>query len=131
MKFSNLFYSTYWFKQPVIAVRNVYYFWLVSLIVLAGVGLGCLIAEKFVKNGVNKKILDKFGDLFSSMGIAGLVLFFFRQQSVPLLGYRVWFLAWGVVFVIWLGVILKYVILRVPKVKAEQAEKARIEKYLP
>ena len=131
MKFSNLFYSTYWFSQPVIASRNVYLFWLVSLIVLSGTGFACLIAEKFTQKGINKKILDKFGDLFTSMGISGLILFFFRQQSVPLLGYRFWFLGWAIIFVIWLALILKYLILRVPEVRVEQAEKARKEKYLP
>ena len=131
MKFTNLFYSSYWFSQPVIATRNVYLFWLISLIVLTGAGLGCLIAEKFTEKGVNKKIFNKFGDLFSSLGIAGLILFFFRQQSVPLLGNRIWFLVWGIVFLVWLGVVLKYIFLRVPQVRIEQEKKAKLEKYLP
>ena len=131
MSFSNLFYSTYWLKQPVIAINKVYYIWLVVLLVLTGTGLVCLIAERFTEKGINKKILDKFGDLSSSMGIAGLIFFFFRQQSVPLLGYRIWFLLWAIVFVAWLGSILKYLFMRVPEVRAEQAEKARKEKYLP
>lgn len=131
MSFANLFYSSYWLKQPVIASRSIYYIWLGGLLVLVAAGLASLISERFIQSSVNKKILSKFGDLLSSMGIAGLILFFFRQQSVPLLGLRFWFLFWVVIFAIWLAKILKYIILRVPEIKIEQTEKARKEKYLP
>jgi phosphotransferase system glucose/maltose/N-acetylglucosamine-specific IIC component len=131
MRLANLFYSTYWFKQPVVATKSAYFIWLIGLLAVFAVGLGALIASSAAKSNLNKTILRKFGDLFSNMGIAGLLLFFCRQQSIPLFGLRIWFLVWGIVFAIWLGFVLKYLFKRVPAIKLEQEEKARKEKYLP
>jgi hypothetical protein len=104
---------------------------LIGLLVIAGAGLGALIAAAFAKSNLNKTILKKVGDLFSYLGIIGLVFFFFRQQSIPVFGLRIWFLFWAIAFASWFAVIMKYVLKRVPEIKAEQAEKARKEKYLP
>lgn len=131
MKFTNLFYSSYWLNQPVIATKSVYFVWLIGLLVVFAGGLAALIAASFTKTNLNKTILKKFGDLFTNMGIAGLFFFFCRQQSVPLFGLRIWFLIWAVVFAVWLGFVLKYLLKRVPAIKTEQEEKAKKEKYLP
>jgi hypothetical protein len=131
MKFTNLFNSSYWLNQPVIATKSVYFIWLIGLLAVFAIGLGSLIFSSVAKSNLNKTILKKFGDLFSDMGIAGLFFFFCRQQSIPLFGLRIWFLIWLIVFVIWLGFVLKYLLKRVPAIKLEQEEKARKEKYLP
>ena len=131
MNFSNLFHASYWFKLPVIATKSVYWVWLVGLLVIAAAGLGLLIAGAISKTTINKNLFKKFGDLFSTMGIVGLIFFAFRQQSIPLFGLRIWFLMLLVVGVIWLAVVMKYLLKRVPEIKAQQEAKARKEKYLP
>ncbi len=131
MSLKNLFYFSYWFKVPVIATGFV--FWMMLAVMLGLIVLG--IAVVVARNVFEKKSLGNFSRKISSfgvsMGLTGLVLFFFRQQSAPVLGWRIWFLIWGAAFVIWVAMILRYFFKRVPQIKAENAERRQKEKYLP
>ena len=131
MNFKNLFYSTYWFKQPVIATRGVYYAMLGVLLGMFVIGvLGRYLSSK-TEDTIKKKLLFSSGEMFAWLGSAGLILFFFRQQSVPLLGWRIWFLFWAIILAAWSAKILRYALKRAPAIKSEQAEKAILKKYLP
>jgi hypothetical protein len=131
MSIRNLLYLSYWFKQPVIATRSVYLVWLFGLLVMVAVGIACYVWRRYAATKILNGVLEKIGNLASTMGITGLVFFFFRQQSVPFLGWRFWFLLWGIIVIAWAGRIIKYIVKRVPEIKAEQEAKARKEKYLP
>jgi hypothetical protein len=69
--------------------------------------------------------------LFEGTGIAGLVYLFFGWQGVALLGARFWLLLIGLVFVIWLGFILRYIYVDMPKRRAEIDSKRKYQKYIP
>ncbi|MEK7625459.1 MAG: hypothetical protein AAB467_03875 [Patescibacteria group bacterium] len=131
MSITNLFYYTYWFKVPVIATGFVYWTMLLILIGLLALGLAASLARKSFEEKSFGKLAQKINNLGVGMGLSGLVLFFFRQQSAPVLGWRIWFLVWGVSLIIWLAMIIRYYVKRVPAIKAEQSARHEKEKYLP
>lgn len=65
------------------------------------------------------------------MAPIGFLLTWFAYEQVQFFGARFWLLAWALAFLIWLGFIIKYVMVVVPEQAADFAERARIEKYLP
>ena len=131
MSLKNLFYYTYWFKVPVIATRSVFWVMLSVLLGLLALGLVAIGARGYLEKKGLGNFSRKVSSFGISMGISGLVLFFFRQQSAPVLGWRIWFLVWGVSLIIWAAVILQYYFKRVPAIKAEQSARQEKEKYLP
>lgn len=131
MSIRNFFYSSYWFSQPVIANRWVFWVWLLMLLAILAGGVAALIVKKSTEEKVMARIWQRVGNLGISMGLAGLLFFFFRQQSAYFLGWRFWFLGWAIVLAAWGASILKYYLKRVPEIRVEQAARLQKEKYLP
>jgi hypothetical protein len=59
-----------------------------------------------------------------SLGIAGLVLTFFRYQGAPLFGMRIWYFVWLVTALIWGAQIAWYRFKELPKLLAQHHEAA-------
>lgn len=131
MKLTNLLYWSYWFTQPNLAARGVEKTYLIILfgITLIG-GVFLFLKQKQVEKAI-ANLYGRYGNWGVTMGLTGLVLFFFRQQHVFFLGWRIWFLIWLAVLVVWLLPIVRYHVRRVPEIR--QLNKARLakEKYLP
>lgn len=122
---------SYWFQQPFIARGTVVWIWVI--IFLAAIFGGLIL--KFVQQQLSEKYIKKMVNSFSNVGLTsgllGLLWLFFRQEQVPFLAWRFWllFLVVYALFVIIKN--LKFVITRLPEIRAEHAERAQKEKYLP
>ncbi len=109
---------------------------LILLVAIFGVMVALSIALRII---ASKKKGDmywakggaKFAGLFQWTGVIGLILVWLGEEQIYFFGARFWFLVLGLVFLIWLAAVLKYVLKTIPKRAAEFAERARIEKYLP
>ena len=77
------------------------------------------------------KAAPKLASLFGWMGAFGLIHVWVAYEQIYLIGARFWLLLWAGAFLIWLGLILKYILVNIPDEAAEFAEKKRIEKYIP
>ncbi len=66
-----------------------------------------------------------------SMGIAGLVIFFFAFERLPFLSMRIWFVAWLIGAIVWVVFIVKYFIKTVPQEKRKIKDKENLQKYIP
>ena len=62
---------------------------------------------------------------------SGLFFVFLRQVETPYLAMRFLFLVWLITALVWFGFIIKYWIVKVPKIKEEKTKQAEIKKYLP
>ena len=78
-----------------------------------------------------KKTWFKFYSWSLSFGLVGLLLTFLKEERIAYLGMRVWLVLWVLACLIWLGFILKFVLLEIPKMKEEKRKQAEIKKYLP
>lgn len=66
-----------------------------------------------------------------TMGIAGMAIYFFTHEQVPLLSMRIWFLVWLIGAVVWAVFIIRFFLKKVPQEKAKIKEKEEMKKYLP
>ena len=67
----------------------------------------------------------------TSMGVWGVVLFFFSFENIYLFGARFWYPVWGIVFLVWSYRIVKYVREEVPEMRELDQERKARNKYLP
>lgn len=73
----------------------------------------------------------KFFGLLLFIGISGLVMVFFRWQSIPYIGSRFALLVVALISLVWLLQILIYRFVSLPKQFRLKLEKEKLKKYLP
>lgn len=107
--------------------------WIWVIIFLAAIFGGLIL--KFVQQQLSEKYKKKMANSFSNVGLTsgllGLLWLFLRQEQVPFLAWRFWllFLVAYALYVVIKN--LKFIITRLPEIRAEHADKALKEKYLP
>ncbi|MCX6781962.1 MAG: hypothetical protein NTW66_02495 [Candidatus Magasanikbacteria bacterium] len=131
MNIMNILGWSYWFQQPYIARGTTMWIWVI--IFLAAIFGGLIL--KFVQQQLSEKYKKKMANSFSNVGLTsgllGLLWLFLRQEQVPFLAWRFWllFLVAYALYVVIKN--LKFIITRLPEIRAEHADKALKEKYLP
>lgn len=78
-----------------------------------------------------REIGQRLSFFLTSMGIIGVILFFFSYENIHLFGSRFWYPVWMIAFFAWGYMIFRYIREEVPEMrKRDHARKAR-NKYLP
>jgi hypothetical protein len=90
-----------------------------------------IMSKKHAGYPPTRKIFEKFYYFLASMGFSGLLLVFFRVVNAYFIGAPFWILFWLVVLLVWLYFILRYIFVKMPKLKEEIEMKRELEKYLP
>jgi hypothetical protein len=65
------------------------------------------------------------------MGIIGGILVFFRQIGLPFVNRRILLAAWLVGAIIWLILLIRWLLVKMPRKKEKLEKKEEFEKYLP
>ena len=124
----------YWFdrRPPAFesAVQHIFFYVFAGLVALSII-ISIVIKKKKEEDPWVAKGFQKVSSWCLTMGVAGLMIFFFSFEQVPILSMRFWFAGWAIWAVIWAVFILKFFIKVIPVEKAMIKEKARLEKYLP
>lgn len=131
MNISNLFKPDYWFSQPFTARGLTLWLFIGGFLFLILAGLVCKIVSQYQNHKPTQTVLKRFSYLGVTMGFIGLLWMFFRQERAAFLAWRFWLLLWAGVFIFWVFHLIKYLIKRVPELKAEEAKREQLEKYLP
>jgi amino acid transporter len=106
------------------------FFFFGALVVLALV-ITVVVKKKKKESPWIAKGFQKISSWCLSMGIAGLIIFFFTYERIPLLSMRFWYIVWLVGAVVWLVFIVRFFMKKIPEEKARIAEQKNKEKYLP
>jgi len=110
-------------------------YWTLLIVCLAAIAFGLVSTYLTIKvyqpRSLANSLWTRLGSWAYGFGLVGLLLTFLKQQRTPYLGMRLWFALWFLGFIVWLGFILKYIFIEVPKIKKEQQKKKELEKYLP
>lgn len=131
MRLSNLLTTSYWFSQPDPALNTVKVIWFAVFFGLIAAGLVALFLRQRTEDGALKLAFGRGANLVLTMGLTGLLFFFFRQENVAFLGWRFWFFAWFVGVLWWGAVYGRYLVKRLPVIRAEQKERELRERYSP
>ena len=130
---NNMLNLSFWFDRYPEPFTPLF-FWILLSIFIAAVVFGIIssiLISKNKKDKLKKMVWSKCAGWAYALGIAGLLLVFLKQQQAPYLGMRVLTTLWLLISLVWLIFILKFLFIKVPKLKKEQQEKAEFEKYIP
>jgi len=82
-------------------------------------------------DALKAEICRRAGRLLLITGLLAFLELFFVYEQVPILSMRLWFLILFILFVEWLVRLTVFAVHDYPKIKRQEEEKARFEKYLP
>ncbi len=131
MNITNILDWSYWFHQPFIARGSTMWIWVIIFLVAIFSGLILKFIQQQLSEKYQKKIVNSFSNVGLTSGLLGLLWLFFRQERVPFLAWRFWLLFFVAYALYVIVKNLKFIITRLPKIRAEHAERAQKEKYLP
>lgn len=93
--------------------------------------IGRIVIDRKGADRYKREIGGRISTLLVTMGVLGVILFFFSFERIQLFGARFWYPMWIIAALVWTFVIVRYVQRDVPSKRArEEALKAR-GKYLP
>ena len=121
----------FWFSQPstLLSVEDKYFLYLFLSLILLGVVLW--LSRKLSANPVNKKLLNKFSAVAFYTGLSGLFWFGLRFENPPIFARRYWAALTIIVALIWLGFVLKYLIINYSTEKIQAQREFVKNKYIP
>jgi hypothetical protein len=131
MNITNLLKLDYWFSQPFIARGLTLWLLVGGFLLFIVTGLVFKILSQYQNDKSKRLVLKRSGSLGITMGFLGLIWMFFRQERVAFLAWRFWLFLWVVITGIWAYSLARYALKRIPAIKAEEARRASIDKYLP
>lgn len=131
MSFKNLLIWSYWFNQPFTARGATLAALVIIFLFFVLLGLVAKIWRVYKGEKWLKEILRRIGNFGLTMGLAGLLWLFFRQERIVFLSWRFWLLFWLFGVIWWVYRLVWYVVVRVPKIKLEIENRGAQEKYLP
>lgn len=83
------------------------------------------------KDPLKADIFARLAQMMQTIGGLGLLFLFFTYEQLPVLGMRLWFLVLFVWFAVWLVRITLHVVRDYPKLRTDQVQRQKFEKYLP
>ncbi|MFZ6015760.1 MAG: hypothetical protein ACOYUZ_05425 [Patescibacteria group bacterium] len=129
----NLLTFKYWFAtHPAAFLPIIGKIFLVAFIALTAVGIIAKIYS--VKKKMDKwtrRAIDKAGNCLLSMGLLGLLLYFFDYEKIPILSMRIFYIAWLIILIIWAYFIYKFITVEIPAKLAQKQEREQVDKWLP
>jgi len=82
-----------------------------------------------LRNFIMAKFCAKVATFLLTMAVSFSFIFFFRYEAIPYLGGRFWILIWLFLGLIWLGFLLRYFLVVIPRQKKELEKKQKLKKY--
>ena len=129
----NLLTVSYWFAQlPQPFVPWIHAALLAKFALMVVIGFVIyLIARKKRESLYWRDGIARFSPVLVQTGIIGLILVWIADQQIQFFGMRIWLAVLGVWFIIRIVLVILHIVKKLPKRAAEEAEKARLKKYLP
>ncbi|MDO9509737.1 MAG: hypothetical protein Q7J14_00435 [Candidatus Magasanikbacteria bacterium] len=130
MSIFNLLKIEYWFSQPYILYGGAKWFWLIFILALIVAGFVFKYLQKQTLDKIKAEIFKRFGNVLTGMSIFLVIWLFFRQQHIPFLAWRFWWLL-ALFFAVSSALsTLRYMLKRIPEIRKFEEEKQMREKYL-
>jgi len=131
MSVLNLLKIDYWFSQPYILYGGAKWFWWVFILTLIVISAVFKFLENKTLDKIKSEIYRRFGNVLIGVSFFLVFWFFFRQQHIPFLAWRFWWLL--VLFFAASSSLntMRYMLKRIPEIRKFEEEKKMREKYLP
>ncbi len=130
---SSFFQPMYWLTlQPpeVGGLLGGLVFGLFVLFLVFGI-IGRIVVDRKGDDRYKRDVGSRISSLLVTMGLLGVILFFFSFEGIQLFGARFWYPLWVLATLVWVFFLVRYVKRDIPA-KREREERLREQgKYLP
>ena len=130
---SPLFDLSFWFTLSPVGLSPVFergLFLFFALFIILG-SLSRMFARQRKEDYLMVKAYRYAGQLFLTMGVLGMLWFFFTFEEIYFFGARFWFLLWVTGSIAWAWWIVRYVNVTIPELRQAGAAKKDSNKYIP
>ena len=124
---------SYWFTMnppEVAGLLGTVVFVVFVLFFVLGI-VGHLVAERKGSDRFVREAGHKISTLLITMGLLGVLLFFFSFEQIRMFGARFWYPLWGIAVIFWSVLIVRYLKRDVPLMRAREASSRAQRQYLP
>ncbi len=124
---------SYWFtlQPPEVGglLGNILFVIFVAFLVLGIIGR--IVVDRRGDDRYKKEVGGRVSNLLVTMGVLGVILYFFSFEGIRLFGARFWYPLWIIAVCVWGFFLVRFVMREIPsRRKREEALKAQT-KYLP
>lgn len=130
---SSFFQPTYWLtlQPPEVGglAGNVLFGVFVAFLVLGIIGR--IVVDRRGDDRYKKEVGSRISSLLVTMGILGVILYFFSFEEVQLFGARFWYPLWIIATLVWVFFLVRFVKRDVPAKRAREESLRAQAKYLP
>ena len=126
MKITDIINKNFLFSDMSIGNSKTFLIILIAFFVLIVAGILTGMAKK-----MHRPLKSRFFNFFLTIGITGVILMFFRFESIPYIGSRFVLILWGLVALVWYFDIFFYSIFKMPKELKKVKSDEIYKKYLP
>ncbi len=107
-----------------------FFFILFSLMIILG-AIVRIVARHRKEDRYVRSIFSRIAQLLFTMGVLGMIVYFFSFEGIYMFGARFWFLIWFAGLVTWIVFIVRYIKVTIPLLKNEAANRREFNKYIP
>jgi preprotein translocase subunit SecG len=130
--FDNFFDLSYWltFSPPSVGGTsgNIIFGFFVLFFVL-GIAVR-IVANNRTEDRHLKTIANRLAGWFITMGLLGIMLYFFSFERIRFFGAKFWYVVWFIIAAIWFSYLLK-AFKKVPEIKEQAVQNKEKYKYFP
>ena len=100
------------------------------LLALFGMVLRLVTIEK-TNDRYKKQIGGKISVMCITMGLIGIVLFFFSFENIQLFGGRFWYPIWSLGLIVWIAISVRFIKKEIPTMRERDLKRTNQLKYMP
>lgn len=93
--------------------------------------VGRIVVDRKGNDRYKKEVGSRISSLLITMGLLGIILFFFSFEEVQLFGARFWYPLWIIATLVWVFFLVRFVQRDVPAKRAREESLKAQGKYLP
>lgn len=130
---SQFFNPLYWLTMSPPQVEGVLgrvVFGVFLLLFVVGI-VARVVASNRTEDPYIQQIGRRAGSLLVTMGILGVLLFFFSFEHIQFFGARFWYPVWVIAFLIWAFFVVRFIKRDIPQMRAHDILRKEQARYLP
>jgi len=130
---SQLFSPSYWFTMSPPQVGGTLgniVFGVFLLLFVVGI-VARIVASNRTEDPYIQQIGRRVGSMFVTMGLIGVLLFFFGFEHIQFFGGRFWYPLWVIGVLVWGFFIVRYVKRDIPAMRLRDLDRKEQSRYLP
>ncbi len=131
--FNNLFDPSFWFTlrpAEVGGISGSLIFGFFLLLFVLGI-VSRIVAAQKLDDRYARMLGGRIGTMLVTLGILGVLLYFFSYERIRLFGSRFWYLFWVIGLIVWAGFIVRFAKKTIPELKQKEGIRAQMRKYFP